>query len=368
MNPLVQLHSFGQSFWYDNMRRAYLEDGTIQALIDEDGLRGITSNPSIFQKAIGGSDDYDEAIKQLVAEGADTNTIYETLAVADIQAACDMFAPLYAQSGRGDGYVSLEVSPYLAHDTAGTVTEAKRLWGMVDRPNLMIKIPATTAGIPAIQQVIGSGINVNVTLMFNMAHYEAVAGAYIDGLNDLIAAGGDPSTVASVASFFVSRVDTAVDNVLDEKGNSDLLGKIAVANCKVVYQAYKALFHGEAFGSLREAGANVQRLLWASTSTKNPAYPDTLYVDTLIGKKTVNTMPPKTIDAFRDHGTAADVLEEGAAEAQQMLDQFAALGGDLDGITEALQAAGVDSFSKSFDTLMESIETEAYKYRTSTAN
>lgn len=368
MNPLVQLHTFGQSFWYDNMRRAYLEDGTIQALIDDDGLRGITSNPSIFQKAIGGSDDYDAAIKQLVAEGADTNTIYETLAVADIQAACDMFAPLYGESNRGDGYVSLEVSPYLAHDTAGTVAEAKRLWGMVDRPNLMIKIPATEAGIPAIRQVIGSGINVNVTLMFNMTHYEAVAQAYIDGLNDLIAAGGDPSTVASVASFFVSRVDTAVDKVLDEKGNSALLGQIAVANCKVVYQAYKRLFHGDAFASLREAGANVQRLLWASTSTKNAAYSDTLYVDTLIGKETVNTMPPKTIDAFRDHGTAADTLENGADEAARMLEQFAEIGGDLSGITEGLQAAGVDSFSKSFDTLMESIEQEANKHRSAVPN
>ncbi|MGB1253043.1 MAG: transaldolase [Candidatus Promineifilaceae bacterium] len=366
MNPLVELWSHGQSFWYDNMRRRYLFDGTIQGLIDNDGLRGMTSNPSIFMKAIGQSDDYDGQIAQLAAEGSGIKEIYEALAVRDIQIACDLFTNLFMASNRGDGYVSLEVSPDLARDTQGTIDEARRLFAAVNRPNLMIKVPATPEGIPAIQTLISEGINVNVTLMFNMDHYIAVAYAYVNGLKSLVANGGDPSKVASVASFFVSRVDAKVDKlleVIDQPEAQNALGKVAIANCKVVYQAFKDIFHGDAFSRLAAAGGAPQRVLWASTSTKNPSYPDTLYVDTLVGPATVNTMPPKTIDAFRDHGTAANVIESGVADAEKTLADIAAAGVSLKDATEALQDAGVDSFAKAFVQLMTTLEGEVAKYQ-----
>lgn len=359
MNPLVELHSYGQSFWYDNIRRKFLQDGTLQALIDHDGLRGMTSNPSIFGKAIGGSDDYDAQMRVLVASGASTMEIYEALAIADIQAACDLFAPLYASSRGGDGFVSLEVSPYLARDTQGTITEARRLFTAVNRPNLMIKVPATPEGIPAIRQLISEGVNVNVTLMFNMAHYEAVAEAYVNGVRQRIDNGGDPRRVASVASFFVSRVDTAVDKQLAELGNAEaeaLMGKTAVANSKLVYKRFREIFHGAAFETLRAAGAVPQRLLWASTSTKNPAYPPTMYVDELIGRETVNTMPPVTIDAFRENGRVAHTLEANVEAAGEVLAQLDDLGVNLPAVTEQLQTAGVDAFAKAFDVLLQTIE------------
>lgn len=359
MNPLVELHAFGQSFWYDNIRRKLLEDGTLQSLINDDGLRGMTSNPSIFQKAIGESDDYDTQMKELIAQDASVSEIYEALALKDIQTACDMFANLYEESNRGDGFVSLEVSPHLANDTEGTIEEARRLFKAVDRPNVMIKVPATSAGIPAIETLISEGVNINITLMFNMAHYEAVAKAYIDGLQKLIENGGDPTKVASVASFFVSRVDAAVDKKLEELNDpaaEALMGKTAIANAKIVYQRFKEIFHGEAFNQLKAASAAPQRLLWASTSTKNPDYPDTLYVDNLIGPETVNTMPPNTIDAFRDHGTVARTLDKDVDEAQLVLDNLAELGVDLSDITEQLQEDGVEAFMNSFDDLMEVIE------------
>ncbi|NKQ36973.1 MAG: transaldolase [Chloroflexi bacterium] len=358
MNPLVELHAYGQSFWYDNIRRKFLLDGTVQQLIERDGLRGMTSNPSIFEKAIGHSDDYDEQIQALALDGADVTAIYEAVAIADIQTACDLFAFLYEESGGGDGYVSLEVSPHLARDTEGTIADARRLFTAVNRPNLMIKVPATPEGIPAIRQLISEGININVTLMFSMVHYEAVAGAYIAGLAQWMENGGNPQQVASVASFFVSRVDTAVDQQLTALNNPSAQafeGKVAVANSKVVYQRFQEIFHGEAFAALQAAGGRRQRLLWASTSTKNPAYPDTLYVDELIGSETVNTMPPNTIEAFRDHGRVANTLEANVAEAQAVLTELTALGVDLNDITEQLQVAGVASFSQSFDTLMETI-------------
>lgn len=366
MNPLVDLHKHGQSFWYDNMRRQYLFDGTLYNIITSDGARGVTSNPSIFQKAIGQSDDYDGQIEQMVKAGADTKTAYEALAIRDIQIACDMFSNLYESSEAGDGYVSLEVSPYLANDTDGTVEEARRLFAAVNRPNLMIKIPATPEGIPAIEQVISEGINVNVTLMFNMAHYDAVAGAYIKGLQRLVEAGGNPSKVASVASFFISRVDARVDAKLKEMATdaaSALVGKVAIANGKVVYKRYQEIFHGETFAQLKAVGAVPQRVLWASTGTKDPSFPDTLYVDTLIGPETVNTMPPKTIDAFRDHGTAASTLADNVAGAEAALAQLAELGIVLADETQALQDAGVASFSKSFDTLMSTLETKMASYQ-----
>lgn len=359
MNPLVELHAYGQSFWYDNIRRKFLQDGTLQSLIDDDGLRGMTSNPAIFEKAIGGSDDYDAQMAELVAAGASTQEIYEKLAITDIQTACDLFAPLYAESNGGDGYVSLEVSPNLARNTQGTISEARALFSAVDRPNLMIKVPATLEGIPAIKELISEGINVNVTLMFNMAHYEAVANAYIDGVTVLVENGGDPGKVASVASFFVSRVDSAVDNALNDLGSESaaaLQGKIAIANSKVVYKRFKELFHDGTFLALQAKGANRQRLLWASTGTKNPSYPNTLYVDELIGPETVNTMPPATIDAFRESGTVDHTLETGVATSEEALTKLAELEIDLAAITEKLQDDGVEAFVSAFDVLLNTIE------------
>lgn len=364
MNPLVELHAYGQSFWYDNIRRKFLQDGTLAAMIADDGLRGMTSNPSIFEKAIGDSDDYNEQLRDLAQDGRSAEEIYEALALADIQAACDLFADLYAESDGGDGFVSLEVSPHLAEDTNGTIAEARRLHAAVDRPNVMIKVPATPAGIPAIRQLISEGVNVNITLMFSMDHYEAVAKAYMDGLMRLIENGGDPEKVASVASFFVSRVDTAVDKKLaelDDPAAEALMGKVAVANSKVVYQRFKEIFHGEAFAALREAGARNQRLLWASTSTKNPDYPDTLYIDSLIGPETVNTMPQNTLEAFRDHGKVANTLEADLEEARLTLDNLAELNVSLDDITEQLQVDGVEAFIRSFDELIATIEAERAK-------
>lgn len=360
-NPLVELHAYGQSFWYDNIRRKFLDDGTIQRLIEEDGLRGITSNPSIFEAAIGRSDDYDQQISELVTNDASAMDIYEALALADIQAACDLFASLYESSNGDDGFVSLEVSPHAANDTEATIVEARRLYQAVGRPNVMIKVPATPEGIPAIRQLIGEGINVNITLMFSMAHYEAVARAYIDGLQQWLADGGDPKRVASVASFFVSRVDSAVDKKLaelDDPAAATLMGKAATANSRLVYQRFKQIFHDQAgaFANLAAEGAAVQRLLWASTSTKNPNYPDTLYIDELIGPQTVNTMPPQTVEAFRDHGKVANTLESGLDEAQLVLDHLAELQIDLDEVTEELQRDGVAAFAKSFNSLLTTIE------------
>ncbi len=360
MNPLVELHAYGQSFWYDNIRRKFLNDGTLKGLIDDDGLRGMTSNPAIFQKAIGGSDDYDTQIKSLIEQGVtDSMTIYETLALADIQAACDLFVDLYKESNGGDGFVSLEVSPNLARDTDGTVAEARRLHKAVDRENIMIKVPATPEGIPAIEQLISEGINVNITLMFSMAHYEAVANAYINGLNKLLENGGDPQKVASVASFFVSRVDAAVDKKLTDLNDpaaAALTGKVAISNSKVVYQRFKEIFHSEAFEKLQSAGAVRQRLLWASTSTKNPDFPETLYIDSLIGPETVNTIPPKTVDAFRANGTVGNTLEADVEDAQMVLDNLAELQVDLDEITEKLQVEGVDKFIVAFEDLLNEID------------
>lgn len=361
MNLLQELHHYGQSFWYDNIRRKYLLDGTLQRLIDEDGLRGMTSNPSIFQKAIGESDDYDDQIRQLVAEGLTSTAVYEALVLADIQAACDLFAELYAQSDGRDGFVSLEVSPHLAHDTQGTIQQARQLYTAVSRPNVMIKVPATPEGIPAVRDLISEGININITLMFSMEHYEAVAQAYLAGLNQFITHGGDPRKVASVASFFVSRVDTAVDKQLDALGSpaaTALKGQVAVANSRVVYQRYREIFKGSAFAQLLKRGARPQRLLWASTSTKNPNYPDTLYVGELIGPDTVNTMPPQTVDAFRDHGRLSNSLESKIDQAYKTLESLADLGINLAEITEQLQQDGVAAFARSFDQLMAAIETK----------
>jgi transaldolase len=354
MTKLHELHDHGQAVWLDFIRRSFVASGELQALIDA-GVRGVTSNPTIFEKAIAGSADYDSDIQSLVTQGKSVDEIYENLVLADIAAGADLFRSLYESSKGGDGYISIEVSPTLANDTAGTIAEAKRLFAALNRPNVMIKIPATGAGIPAITEVIGSGINVNVTLIFSLPQYEAVVEAYLAGLEQLTAAGGNLSQVASVASFFVSRVDAATDKILDTIGRSDLAGKTAIANAKVAYARFKELFSGARWDALAAKGANLQRPLWASTGTKDPRFSDTLYVDTLIGAHTVNTLPPATLDAFRDHGTVADTVELEVADAQAHLAELAALDVDLEAITNQLQDEGVAAFAKSFESLMASI-------------
>ena len=356
MNPLVELHKFGHSFWYDNIHRRMLVSGQLKRMIEEDGLRGMTSNPTIFEKAIAGSTDYDDAIRQLVGRGLAVPEIYEALAVADIQAAADLFRPLYDRENGNDGHVSLEVSPKLAHDTQATITEAQRLWGSVGRPNLMIKVPATPAGIPAIEHLIAAGLNINVTLLFARETYEQVAEAYIRGLEQRAGEERDVRQTASVASLFVSRVDTAVDKILEKAGApEELRGKAAIANSKLLYQSYKEIFHGPRFAALRGGGGRVQRLLWGSTSTKNPNYSDVMYAEALIGSETVDTMPDATIAAFRDHGTARATLEEGVDEARRTFERLAQAGVDIPVVMQQLQDDGVKLFADSFDQLMHSL-------------
>ncbi len=366
-NPPVEVQAFGQSIWYDNISRALINNGEVQRLVDEDGVMGITSNPSIFQKAIAHSDDYDETIAKML--DADANAIFEALAIADIQDGADILRPVYDRTNGADGYISLEVSPLIANDTETTLNEAIRLFKLVDRPNLMIKIPATPAGIPAIEEAIAQGVNVNITLIFSVANYIEVAEAYIRGLERRLEAGQAVSKIGSVASFFLSRIDSMVDqqlesNILAARGrdldrltaNRKLLGLTAINNAKLAYREYQAIFEGERFAKLREAGAMVQRPLWASTSTKNPAYPDTLYVDSLIGANTVNTVPPATLKDFKDHGTAAATLEEGWDELDVFMEQLADVGVDIERVTHALQVDGVEKFADAFNDLMDAIE------------
>jgi transaldolase len=366
MTKLKELNRLGQSIWYDNIRRALIDSGELQSLIDS-GVTGVTSNPSIFEKAIAGSADYDEAIAALADSDLSAEAIYESLAFADIQRTADLLRPIYNRSNGVDGYVSLEVSPSLAHDTAGTVAAARRLFATLDRPNVLIKVPATPAGLLAIETLIGEGINVNVTLIFSLANYEDVAEAYIAGLEHLATTGGDLSRVASVASFFVSRVDSAVDQVLATAGNSELQGKIAIANAKVAYGRFLEIFKGDRWDSLAASGARVQRPLWASTSAKNPAYPDTLYLDQLIGADTVNTVPPGTLTAFLDHGTTVATLGEHLDQAQARLQQLADLGIDLEAINQKLQDDGVAAFAKSFDSLISSVAEKRSRLNSLTA-
>ena len=360
MTKLHDLTQLGQSIWYDNIRRALINSGELQALLD-DGVMGVTSNPSIFEKAIAGSADYDEAIKALAGSAQSDEQIYESLALEDIRHTADLLRPIYEATNEVDGYVSLEVSPMLAHDTTGTIADARRLFTALDRPNVMIKVPATPAGIPAIETLISEGINVNVTLIFSLAHYEVVAEAYMTGLEKRALSGGDISRVASVASFFISRVDTAVDNALADMSNTGLQSKIGIANAKVAYGRFRQLFSGTRWAALAEKGAQVQRPLWASTGTKNPTHPDTLYIDQLIGSDTVNTVPPATLTAFRAHGTVAAPLGENLDEAQTQLAQLAVLGIDLDAITQKLQDDGVAAFAKSFAALIASVADKRQK-------
>ena len=324
------------------------------------GLRGVTSNPTIFQQAISSSDTYEQDLRRLAGSDLAPSAVFEELAVADIRNAADMLRPVYDASDGSDGFVSLEVAPDLAYDTDETIAEARRLWSAVDRPNLMIKVPATEAGIPAIRTLIAEGMNINVTLIFALERYAAVMDAYLSGLEDRQGRDLALDHVASVASFFVSRVDTSVDDALDavdsEEAAADSRDKIAVANAKLAYRAFQRTFSGERWQKLAEAGAQVQRPLWASTSTKNPAYPELLYVDTLIGPHTVNTMPPKTLEAFRDHGAVARTVDQGVDEAEQVVQQLAELGISLDDITDQLEAEGVQKFAASYDELMDAIE------------
>jgi transaldolase/glucose-6-phosphate isomerase len=360
MNPLLELEQLGQSAWLDNISRGLITSGALKRLIEEDGISGITSNPTIFEKAISHGTDYDAAMRELIAQGASDADIYDALTIADIQAAADVLHPVFDATHGGDGYVSLEVSPKLARDAAGTLTDARRLHAAVNRPNLFIKVPATREGIPAIRQLLSEGINVNVTLMFSMEHYEAVAEAYIAALEDRVRQALPIGDVASVASFFVSRVDTLVDKLLEDKVIAQgslaskavaLRGQIAVANSKLVYQRFKEIFDSERFKALEAQGARVQRVLWASTSTKNPAYNDVLYVETLIGPDTVNTLPDETLVTFRNHGQARATVEEGLAEARAAFQALAELGIDLRVVGEQLSVEGVSKFAQSFDKL-----------------
>ena len=359
---LAELAALGQSLWLDYISRSLIASGGLQRLIDQDGIAGMTSNPSIFEKAIGGGDEYSDEILALARQGNDGSQIFDRLAIADVQAACDVFTPVYVGSGGEDGFVSLEVSPALARDTERTISEARRLFAAVDRPNVMIKIPGTAEGLPAIRACLAAGLNINITLMFSMAHYEAVVEAFMSGLEDRLAAGGVVRNVASVASFFVSRVDTLVDTLLDEKlaqaGDGDrerieaCKGKLAVANSKLVYERFQQLFATPRWQRLAAAGAKVQRVLWASTSTKNPAYSDVLYVDELIGPHTVNTLPEATLAAFKDHGMPRRTVDAGYDAARALLGELAGLGIDVGAATEQLQVEGVALFVKSFDAVL----------------
>ena len=354
MSKLRKLSQLGQSIWLDYIRRAFITTGELQRLIDE-GLRGITSNPTIFERAIAGSADYDAALKELADAKKSIEETYESLVLEDIGRAADLFRHVYEFTDGLDGYVSLEVNPKLAHDTNGTIQEARRLFAKLNRPNVMIKVPATPAAIPAITELLGDGININVTRLFSLEHYRSVAEAYLRGLEQRLDDNDDLHKIASVASFFISRVDTAVDRALEEIGNKQLQGTIAIANAKAVYDEFLNIFSGPRWKKLADAGARVQRVLWASTGTKNPQYSDTLYVDNLIGNNTVNTLPPATFVAFQAHGEVASTITQGLEQAKNQLTQLKELGIDLDSVTETLQKDGVTSFADSFDKLMKAI-------------
>jgi len=351
---LHQLSELGQSVWIDSLSRAWLQNGELERLLREDAVVGVTSNPTIFQKAMSEGDSYDEQLRELL-NGEDDKEIFLQLAVRDIQGACDLLRPIWDEGHGRDGYVSLEVDPKLAYETEATIEEAQRLHEWVDRPNLLVKIPATAPGLPAIEEMIARGRSINVTLIFSLERYAEVAEAYIRGLERLVEAGGDPTGVASVASFFVSRVDTEADRRLDEVGHPELKGKLAIANAKLAYQRYQEIFAGARWEALAAKGATKQRCLWASTSTKNPEYRDVMYVEELIGPETVDTMPKETIEAFQDHGQAALTLEQGVDEARKLFRDLAEAGVDYDDVSETLEREGVQKFSDSFDELLEGI-------------
>ena len=366
-NPLKELLTYGQSMWLDYIRRDLFTTGKLKQMMADDGLRGMTSNPSIFEKAIADSSLYDDILKSLASRSdLDATGKYEQVAIRDIQDAADTLRPVYDESNFRDGYVSLEVSPYLARKTKETIAEAQRLWKAVKRDNVMIKVPGTAEGIPAIRQLIGEGININVTLLFAQEVYEKVAEAYVAGLEDLASHGGNLKRTASVASFFISRIDTLIDSMLTDKLKTasdesqktllnSLLGKVAIANGKLTYQAYERIFSGARWQALASKGAQTQRVLWASTSTKNPNYRDVIYVEELIGKDTVNTMPPATIDAFRDHGKLRNALSEDVPAAKKVMDDLARAGISMKEVTDKLTNDGVKLFADAFDKLLAAV-------------
>ena len=360
-NKVKQIHSFGQSIWLDFIDREIIKSGNLKKLIDEDGVRGVTSNPAIFEKAITSSSDYDADIAELAKTTTDNEELFFGLAVKDIQNATALFKGVYDESKGEDGYVSLEVSPFLALKEKETAEQAEKLWKLVDRKNVMIKIPGTKPGLGAIRQSIAKGININVTLLFGLPRYEEVTEAYISGLEDHLAAGHSIGHISSVASFFLSRIDVLVDPMLDEKGLGDLKGEVAIASAKKAYEIYKKVFSGPRWEKLAAQGAKPQRLLWASTSSKNPAFKDTKYVEALIGPDTVDTVPLETIVAFRDHGIAENTLEQGLDKATEILDKLKSAGIDIDKITQQLEDEGVDKFNKPFEKLLQAIEDQKNK-------
>ncbi len=360
-NPLITLRQYGQSFWYDNISRGLLKSGELKRMIEEEGLRGVTSNPTIFHKSIQSGKDYDEELTELLGAGLSEKEIFYALAVRDISEACDLLLPVYEESKGIDGYVSIEVDPHLAHDTEGTVREALELAGRIGKPNLMVKVPATAEGLPAVEELIYRGCNINVTLLFSVKRYEEVLDAYMKGLERRLSEGEPLDTVASVASFFVSRVDTLTDRLLEEKmGDAgadpekirSLMGKAAVANAQAAYQVFKDAFSSERFYALIKNGARIQRLLWGSTSTKNPAYRDVLYVEELIGPGTINTMPDATWRAFKDHGRVARTVDADIDEAFSVISSIEETGISMDRVTRELEEEGVRLFTESFDALL----------------
>jgi transaldolase len=361
-NKVKQIHEFGQSIWLDFIDRKIINTGDLKKLVEEDGVRGVTSNPAIFEKAISSSSDYDADISTL-SKGDKTNEeIFFGLAVSDIKRACDLLRPVYDEAPKGgDGYVSLEVSPFLALNTEGTIKQAIELWKAVDKENVMIKIPGTEPGLPAIQKAISEGININVTLLFGLDRYEAVTEAYITGLEERAAKGLPVNNISSVASFFLSRIDVLVDPMLDEKGLGELKGEVAIASAKKAYEIYKRVFSTDRWKKLAEKGAVPQRLLWASTSSKNPAFKDTKYVEALIGPDTVDTIPLETLEAYRDHGDPASRLEDDLDTATEILEKIKAAGIDIDAVTKQLEEEGIDKFNKPFEKLLQAIEDQKSK-------
>lgn len=361
-NKVKQIHDFGQSIWLDFIDRKIIFSGGLKKLIEEDGVRGVTSNPAIFEKAISSSSDYDADIAKAATSGKTNEEIFFDLAISDIKLACDILQPVYDEDVVGaDGYVSLEVSPFLALDAEGTIQQARALWKAVDKKNVMIKIPGTEPGLKAIKEAISDGININVTLLFGLDRYEAVTEAYISGLEQRVEKGLPVSQIASVASFFLSRIDILVDPQLKEKGLDHLKGEVAIASAKKAYEIYKRVFSSDRWKKLADKGAVPQRLLWASTSSKDPAFKDTKYVEALIGPNTVNTIPMDTLEAFRDHGDAASRLEDDIETATSVLEEIAAAGIDIDAITQQLEQEGIDKFNKPFQKLLDAIEEQKTK-------
>ncbi len=367
MNPLLELGKLGQSVWLDFMRRSLVTSGELKRLIDNDGIKGLTSNPTIFQKAVEGSEDYDDLFREWAPRGASAGEVFEALAIRDIGDAARVFRPVWEQTKHGDGYCSIEVSPTLAHDTKGSIVEAQRLWKKLGVQNVMIKIPGTVEGVPAVEQCVADGLNINITLLFSQDAYVAVAEAYIRGLEKRAARGEDVSRSTSVASFFVSRIDTLVEKTIASREKTatpqqralfdEVQGKVAIANAKQAYQKYKKLFSGPRWEALAAKGAKTQRVLWASTGTKNPKYSDVLYIEELIGRDTVNTIPPATLDAFRDHGKVRPTLEQGLDEADAVMRKLEQAGISMKAVTDQLVEDGVKSFSESFEQLISAVGT-----------